>query len=329
MQRSMRRCLTGLCATLLCTSAVIAPAATAIAAYPDKPIRIIVPFSAGGGTDVLARSMSEVMSKSLKQTIVIENRPGAGTIIGNDYVSKSGPDGYTLLLTTSAFSIVPSLASRLPYAGANAFAPVALLGRAPNMLLVRSDSNLRTTADVLAAARKDPGRLNYGSSGIGTTTHLAAELLKNSANIDMVHVPYKGFSVLLTDLIGGQVDMAFATLPSAVQALDSGKVRAIAVTSVQRSPAWPDVPSISETGLPEYQADVWYGVFAPAGTPAAIVTLLNTEINRAMKSELVQKRMANEGLVISAEQPSTLGLLASTEETRWKRVVVQQRIAPQ
>lgn len=296
------------------------------AAYPERAIKIVVPFTAGGGTDAIARSLGEALGKDLGQAVVVDNKPGAGTVLGNDFVSKSPADGYTLLLTTSAFSIVPSLVPKLPYAGEAAFAPIALIGRAPNMLLVNANSRFKSARDLVAYAKAHPGKLSYGSAGNGTSTHLAAELMKSVGHLDLLHVPYKGASPLITDLIGGQIDMGFATQPSAVGALASGKLRLLAVTSAARSPAWPDIPTIAESGVPTYDAEVWYGVFAPAGTPAVVVARLNEALRKASLVETVRRQIEKEGLVLSISSPEDLGRLTRSEELRWKKLVTDQGI---
>ncbi len=307
-------------------TALVFPVVGVAQTFPARPVRVIVPFPAGGGTDVIARILCQEMAKDLGQPFLVENKPGAGTVIGNDFVSKSPPDGHTLLLTTSAFSIVPSLTAKLPYASDSAFAPIALLGRAPNMIVVKADSRFKTLVDVLAYAKANPGKLSYGSAGIGTSVHLAAELLKNSAKIFMTHIPYRGASPLITDLLGGQVDMGFATMPSIAPFLTSGKLRAIAVTSSVRAPTWPDVPTVAESGIRGYQADVWYGVFSSSGTPPGIVAQLNTALKRAAQTEVFRKRVEAEGLVTSVSTPEELGQLTHADELRWKRIVKAQGI---
>ncbi len=297
------------------------------AAFPERPIKIIVPYPAGGGTDAIARSLAEALSKDLGQTVLVDNKPGAGTVLGNDFVSKSPADGYTLLINTSSFSIVPSLVNKLPYAGEAAFAPVAQLGRAPNMVLVSAKSRFKTAKDLVAFLKSNPGKLTYGSAGNGTTTHLAAESLKNVGKLDMLHVPYKGASPMITDLVGGQIDMGFATQPSAVGAMASGKLRLLAVTSGARSPAWPDTPTLAESGVPGYDAEVWYGIFAPAGTPAAVIKRLNDALRKAAQVEPVRRQISNEGLILSISTPEELGRLARAEEQRWKKLVKEQGIS--
>ncbi len=297
--------------------------------YATKPVRLVVPFPAAGGTDLVARALGEGLARELGQPIVIDNKAGAGTAIGNDAVAKAPADGHTLLLNTSAIAILPSLNPKLPYATETAFAPVTLIGRAPNVAVVRADSTLRTGADFVAQARAKPGRLTYGSAGNGTSTHLAAELLKVSAKVYVTHVPYRGASPMLTDLLGGQIDVGFATLPSVAAFLSSGKLRALSVTSPKRSPLLPEVPTFDESGVKGYEADVWYAVFAPAGTPPAVIQQLHGAFKRAADAEVFRKRASGEGLVITLDSPEETARIVRAEEAKWRRVVKEQAIKPE
>lgn len=324
MTNTMASC-TWLAGLALSALACVVPQAMA-QGFPTKPIRLVVPFPAGGGTDNLARALGEGLATELGQPIVVDNKAGAGTVIGNDVVAKSPPDGHTLLLNTSAFSIVPSLFPKLPYAQDKAFAPIMLLGRAPNVAVVRTSSPLKSGADLLDQARAQPGKLTYGSAGNGTSTHLAAELLKLTAKIQVTHVPYKGASPVVNDLLGGQIDLAFATLPSVAPFISNGKLRALAVTSAARSPLLPDVPTFAESGVPGYQADVWYAVFAPAGTPAAVVDQLYGAIKRASQTQDFRKRATAEGMLLTLDAPLETGRIARAEEEKWRRVVKEQGI---
>lgn len=306
--------------------AALGPGASWAQTFPNKPIRLVVPFPAAGGTDLVARALGEGLARELGQPIVVDNKAGAGTAIGNDAVAKAPPDGHTLLLNTSAIAILPSLNPKLPYATDTAFAPVTLIGRAPNVAVVRADSPLRTGADFVAQARAKPGRLTYGSAGNGTSTHLAAELLKVSAKIYVTHVPYRGASPMLTDLLGGQIDVGFATLPSVAAFLASGKLRALAVTTPKRSPLLPDVPTFDESGVKGYEADVWYAVLAPAGTPTPVIRQLHAAFKRAADAEVFRKRAVGEGLIVTLDSPEETARIVRAEEAKWRRVVKEQSI---
>lgn len=301
-------------------------APVASATFPDKPIRIVVPFAPGGGTDVMARTLSGEMSKDLGVPVMVESRPGAGTVIGNDTVAKSDPDGYTLLLTTSAFVIVPSFVDRLPYDGVDAFAPVAMLGRGPNVVVVRAESSIQSMEELIERARANPGALSYGSPGAGTSVHLSAELLKSMAELSIVHVPYRGAGPQITDVLGGAIDFAMASVPASSALISAGRLRALAVTTAERSSAWPDVPTVAESGVPGYAADVWYGVFAPGGTPPHIVERLNEALRKAAQGSEFKERIEGEGVVVSVSTPEELERLARSETERWRAFVAEQGI---
>ncbi|SPA49021.1 tripartite tricarboxylate transporter substrate binding protein [Cupriavidus taiwanensis] len=295
----------------------------ALAAFPDKPIRMVVPFAAGGGTDLVARAMGITMGEDLGQPVVVENKPGGGTIIGTDAVAKSAPDGYTLVMATMAHAVNPSLHKKLPFDTEKAFAPVMLVGRSPNVLVVKPDSAIKTVQDLIAAARAKPGKLNYASQGPGTSAHLAGELFKKMARVDMNHIPYRGAGPAITDLLGGQVDVMFATAAAVAPHLESGKLRAVAVTTAQRSqaPALSKVPTIAESGVPNYAADSWYGLFVPAGTPPAMITRLNAAAKKAVHSDAFRKRAEQEGLAVSGGTPDEFGRYVKAESQRWSKVI--------
>lgn len=314
--------LTGFAAGL--TWQYTAPAAAQ--SFPSRPLRMVVPFPAGGGTDAMARALGDALASDLGQPVIVDNKSGAGTVIGNDAVAKSPPDGYTLLLNTSAIAIVPSLYPKLPYPAETAFAPVMLLGRAPNVAVVRADSPLKSAADFLAQARARPGKMSYGSAGSGTSTHLAAELLKRSAQLFVTHVPYRGAAPVMNDVMAGQIDLAFGTLPSVAPLLAGGKLRALGVTSAQRSPLLPEVPTFAEAGVPGYDADVWYGVFVPGATPPAIIERLHTAMRRATQTEGFQRRVAAEGMTLTLDHPQEAARIMRTEEAKWRQVIKAQSI---
>jgi tripartite-type tricarboxylate transporter receptor subunit TctC len=266
------------------------------------------------------------MSKELGQSVIVENKPGAGTIIGTDAVAKSAPDGYTLLMATFAHAVNPSMQPKLPYATDKAFAPIILIGRSPNILVVKPESPYKTVQDVIAAAKAKPGKLNFASQGNGTSAHLAGELFKNLAKVDLTHVPYKGAGPALTDLLGGQVDMMFGTAAAVTPFVQNGKLRALGVTTAQRSPASSNLPTIAESGVAGYAAESWYGLYAPAGTPPEVISRLNLAAKKAIQSETFRKRTQDEGLIINAGTPAELDSYVREEETRWKRIVKENNI---
>lgn len=318
-RRWLAACLAGI-------GLLAAPATMQAQQFPVKPIHIVVPFAAGGGTDLIARVMGPGMAQDLGQPVIVDNKPGGGTILGTDFVAKSPPDGYTLVLATFAHAVNPSLQAHLPYDTAKAFAAISLVGRSPNVLVVRPDRPYKSVNDLLAEARAQPGKLTYGSYGNGTSAHLAAELLKNLARVDITHIPYRGSSPAITDLLGGQIDMMLTTVSSAAAYLDSGKLRALAVTSATRSPAYPDVPTLAEAGVKGYLAESWYGLYAPAGTPPEVIARLNHAVKAATATEAFRKRVESEGLVVSAGPPQELDRYVGAEIERWKKIVQDAHI---
>ncbi|HVO89810.1 MAG TPA: tripartite tricarboxylate transporter substrate binding protein [Casimicrobiaceae bacterium] len=296
------------------------PAAAHAQAYPAKPIRFVVPSPPGGGTDSLTRLLAHKLSELLRWEIVVDNRPGAGGNLGMDIAAKAAPDGYTIVMGESAnLAINPYLYRKLPFDPARDVTPVALVGTVPLVLVVAADRPFDSLASLLAAAKKK--QLVFASSGNGTVGHLVGETWKRAAGVDLLHVPYKGAGPVMTDLLGGQVDMHFASLPAALSLIKSGRLRALAVTSAQRVPLLPDVPTLIESGFPDFDYHVFYGVLAPAGTPPAIVTRLNAEIDRALQASDVQAGLAQRGV---DPRPGTADQFASfltTERAKWERAV--------
>jgi tripartite-type tricarboxylate transporter receptor subunit TctC len=303
----------------LATSAL--PVGVAFAFYPEKTIRIVVPFAPGGGTDVIARTLAQELAQDLGATVIIENKPGAGTIIGTQAVAASEPDGYTLLMATFANAVNPSLNSKLPYDPHRDFAAVALIARSFNIVVVNPASPVKSVADLIATAKADPNKLSYGTFGTGTSAHLAGELFKSMAGVNLTTVPYKGAAPAITDLLGGQIQVMFTTVASAASLIAAGQLRALAVTSAQRSPAFPQLPTVAEAGVAGYAAESWYGLYAPAKTPGEIIDRLNRSAAKAVHSEAFKKLGVNEGLVMVAGEPAVLDRYVRGEEERWRKVI--------
>jgi tripartite-type tricarboxylate transporter receptor subunit TctC len=301
----------------------------ALAAYPDRLIRIVVPFAPGGGTDVVARTLAQEMAKDFGVSVIIENKPGAGTIIGTQSVATSAPDGYTLLMGTFANAVNPSLQAKLPYDAHNDFAAVALVARSFNIVVVNPASPIKSIVDLIAAAKAEPDKFSYGTYGTGTSAHLAGELFKHMARVNLTTVPYKGAAPAITDLIGGQIQVMFTTVASAASLVEAGQLRAIAVTSAERSPAFPQLPTVSEAGVPGYAAEAWYGLYAPAKTPPEIIDRLNKSAAKAVQSEAFKKLGVNEGLVMVAQPPEALDRYFQGEEERWRKVIGDAGIKPE
>jgi tripartite-type tricarboxylate transporter receptor subunit TctC len=306
----------------LATGALLAwPIDQVYAAYPERLVRIVVPFAPGGGTDVIARALAQEMEEDLRQSVIIENKPGAGTIIGTQAVATSEPDGYTLLMGTFANAVNPSLYAKLPYEPHKDFAPVALVARSYNIVVVNAKSQLRTIPDLITAAKADPEKLSYGTYGTGTSAHLAGELFKSLAKVNLTTVPYKGASPAITDLLGGQIQVMFTTVASAASLIAAGQLRALAVTSAERSPAFPDLPTVAEAGMQGYAAESWYGLFAPAKTPPEIIERLNRSAAKAVQSETFKRLSVSEGLVLVASPPDALERYFHEQEVRWRQVI--------
>ena len=314
-----RTLLAALAASL---AAALAPVAFAQPAYPTKPIRIVVPFPPGGTTDILARAAAQKMTEAWKEKAVVDNRPGAGGNIGAELVAKAPADGYTLLMgTVGTHAINASLYAKMPYDHVKDFAPVILVAAVPNVLVVHPSVPATTVAELIAYAKANPGKLNFASSGSGTSIHLAGELFKVMAGVQMTHVPYKGSAPAIADLLGGQVQLMFDNLPSALPQIRAGKLRALAVTSSQRAAALPDVPTIAESGLPGYEASSWFGLLAPAGTPADIVAKINGEVARWLASPEAKEKLLAQGANAAGGTPEDFARHIATETAKWQKVV--------
>jgi tripartite-type tricarboxylate transporter receptor subunit TctC len=290
--------------------------------YPSKPIRLVVPFAAGGATDVLARLVGERLTASLGQQVVVDNRPGAGGNIGSDIVARAEPDGYTILMgAVGTHAINPSLYPKMPYDPVKDFAPVTLVASVPNVLVVNPEVPAKSVQELIDLAKAKPGELNFASSGNGTSIHLSGELFKAMTGTDIVHVPYKGSGPAVTDLLGGQVQMMFDNMPSSLPHVKAGKLRALGVTSAKRSPALPEVPTIAEAGVPGYDATSWFGILAPAGTPEPVVTRLQGAIVQALGEPEMRQRMADLGAEPVGDTPAEFGQFIAAEIAKWAKVV--------
>jgi tripartite-type tricarboxylate transporter receptor subunit TctC len=299
-------------------------AGLAHAEFPDKPVRIVVPFAPGGGTDLIARTLGQGMSQALGQPVVIDNKPGAGTVIGTDLVAKSAPDGYNLVIATLAHAVNPSLLSKLPYNNDTAFAPVSLIGRGPNVLVVRTESPFKTVKDVLDAARSGK-KLTYASQGNGTSAHLAGEMFANLTKLDFLHIPYRGAGPAMVDVLGGQIDLFFGTAAAVGNLVDQGKLRALAVTTPEPSPAFKGVPTVAAS-VPGYAVESWYGFFVRAGTPAPVIAKLNAAVKKAALNPEFVKKVEQEGLIVTASEPAEFDRYVKAEEARWRKIVKENNI---
>ncbi len=301
--------------------AVMGPA-FAKEAYPTKPIRMVVGFNAGGATDIIARIIGQKLSEALGQPIVVDNRPGATGIIGTEWVAKSAPDGYTLLMVTAGtHAINASLYKKLPYDPAKDFTNVILTATAPNILVVHPAVPIKTVKDLIDLAKAKPGQLTFGSAGTGSTLHLSGEMFKALAGADIVHVPYKGGAPAMTDLLGGRLTMMFDSISQAVPHIKAGKIRAIAVTTAKRVTAFPDVPTIAESGVPGYEAIAWFGIVGPANIPKDIVARLNSEVEKILKMPDVRERLAELGTEPTGGTPDQFTAHIKAEIAKWAKVV--------
>ena len=289
-------------------------------AYPTKPIRLIVPFAAGGTTSILARLLADRMSQSIGQPIVVDNRPGAGGNVGMDLVAKAEPDGYTILMGPIGLAINPALYSKMPFDPLKDLAPIGLYGGVPNLLVVNPSVPATNLAEFIAYAKSNPGKLNYASNGNGTSSHLAAEMLKSAAGLNIVHVPYKGGAPAMQDLIGGQVTMLFDQMPAVLPQVKSGRVRVLGVSSIKHSAAAPDIPPIADT-LPGFDMLVWFGLLAPQGTLSAIIGKLNGEMVKALNEPAFQAQLVGMGVTPMPGSPETFSRYLQSETTRWAKVV--------
>jgi len=318
MKRPLVRFAHALVAALI---VVAAPLASGQAAYPTKPVRLVVPFPAGGTTDLLARAAAQKLSDAWGQQVIVDNRPGAAGNIGAELVAKSAPDGYTLLMgTVGTHAINASLYAKMPYDHVKDFTPVILVAGVPNVLVVNPQVPVNSVPELIAYAKANPGKLNFASSGSGTSIHLSGELFKTMTGVQMTHVPYKGSAPALTDLIGGQVQLMFDNLPSSLAFIKAGKLRAIAVTSSTRSAALPDIPTVADT-VPGFEASSWFGILAPAGTPRDIVMKINGETAKWLASPDAKEKLAAQGANVASGTPEDFAKHIQAETAKWAKVV--------
>jgi tripartite-type tricarboxylate transporter receptor subunit TctC len=313
-----RTCLSTLAALLGCSLT----ASAAESEYPTRPVRMIVAFAPGGGSDTAARILAQRLSSSLGQQVVIDNRPGASGNLGHDIGARSTPDGYTLMWTSiGPIAVNPSLFRKLPYDPIRDFDPITLTADSLNALVVHPSVPAQSVKELIALARSQPGKLSYGSSGIGGAGHLAGELFNLMAGVDLVHIPYKGGGPAMVDLLGGQIQAIFATLVTALPHIKSGKIRALGVTPAKRAPMLPDVPTIAEAGLPGYEAANWYGLLAPARTPKPIISRLNREVVRILETQEVRDAYFGVGMLAQTSTPETFGAYLKKEIAKWNEVI--------
>lgn len=308
------RLLTGLALLLL-------PAMASAQDFPNKPIKLIVPFPPGGPNDIIARVVGQRMSELIKQPVMIDNRGGQGGVLGTDAVAKAAPDGYTIGIVSASSLVINPTMEKVPYDVAKDFAPVTLVTTVPEMLVVASNVAARDMNELVALAKSQPGKLNFASAGVGGLPHLAGELFRLTAKIDIVHVPYRGAAPAINDLLGQQVQMAFLDLPVILPHIKSGMLRPIALGAPKRAPTSPDVPTTAEVGMPDLLIENWYGMIAPAGTPANIVNLINKITNEAMRDPQVAQKLADQGLTVAGDTPEHFRDYIGAESKKWAKVI--------
>ena len=300
----------------------MAVAGSALAQYPAKPVRVVVPYPPGGTTDILARLIAAKLTLSLGQSFIVENRPGASGAIGSQAVAKAPADGYTLLMgTASTHGVNSALSKSLPYDAIRDFSPITVVGGTPNVILVHPELPAQNLAGLLALARDKPGKLNFGSTSLGGTPHMSAELLKMMTGVDIVHVPYKGAGPMLADLLGAQIQIGFDNLPSSMGHIRSGKVRALAVTTPKRWPGAPEIPTVSESGVAGYEVSGWFGLLAPSGTPRPVIDAVYRAVGATLKQPEVQKQMLELGAEPGGNAPDDFARQIAAEIEKWKKVV--------
>ena len=314
----MRLFVIGLSAALVLSAAV---RAAETERFPARPIRMVVPFAPGGTVDVIARLVSAKMSELAQQQVVVDNRGGAGGVVGTDLVAHAVPDGYTLLLHSAALAYEPALHTKLPYDAIKDLAPISVVGATPNLLVVHPQFAARTARDLVQLAKQKPGAITYGTGGIGSSSHLAVELFRSIAGVTFNHVPYKGAGPALTELLGGQIDFMIATMPGAVTHVRSGRMRAIGISTLKRSPELPEVPTIAESGVPGYEFVAWFGLLAPAGTAPARIGEIHALLAQAVERPELRTRLAAEGVDPQITTPKQFQSTLAAETVRWKKII--------
>jgi tripartite-type tricarboxylate transporter receptor subunit TctC len=303
-------------------AAALALALPALAqSYPSKPIRIVVPYPPGGFNDTLGRTLAAKFQESWGQPAIVENKPGANTLIGSDHVAKSAPDGYTLLVVAFPFAVTPSLIRNMPYDTVRDFAPIVLAASSPNLLVVNPQAPVHSVQELIAAAKAKPDGFSYASTGNGSSNHISMELFKSLAGVLIVHIPYKGSAPAVTDLLGGQVQVMFDNVPNVLPHVKAGKLRALATSGSRRSPLAPDVPTVAEAGVPGYEVNVWFGLVAPAGTPREIVQKLNAEVLKILAMPDVRERFQSQGVEPVGSTPEQFGEHIRGQMAKWAKVV--------
>lgn len=290
-------------------------------AFPSRPVHVLVPFAPGGAVDIVARTLGDELSSRWGRAVVVENRPGAGGVVASEAESKAAPDGYTLILVATGHALNPHLYAKLPYDSFNDFTPISLIGTSPNMLLVRADSSFKTLTDLITAARERPGQITYGHAGNGTSPHLAGELLKYMAKIDITPIPYKGGAPALTDLIGGHIPMTFNNIPESIAQIMAGTVRPLGMTTAVRSPVLPDVPTIAEAGLPGFDTGVWWGLLGPGGLPRDITAKLARDCADAVNAPAVKARLIALGATPVGSSPGEFAALIRADYEKWGPII--------
>jgi tripartite-type tricarboxylate transporter receptor subunit TctC len=315
--------MTGWIRFLVATVSLLGAIGTTLAqdAFPARPVHLLVPFAPGGAVDIVARTLGDELASRWGRGVVVENRPGAGGMVATEAVAKAAPDGYTLIIVATGHALNPHLYAKLPYDSFKDFTPLSLIGTSPNMLLVRADSPMKTLADLIAAARERPGQISYGHAGNGTSPHLAGELLKYMAKIDITPIPYKGGAPALTDLIGGHIPMTFNNIPESIAQIMAGTVRPLGVTTAIRSPVLPDVPTIAESGLPGFDTGVWWGLIGPAGLPADIKAKLAKDCADAVNTPTVKARLLALGATPIGSTPEQFAALIRSDYEKWGPII--------